>query len=77
MLTAQRAGFTEADEAFAPVVVELESRRADAVIEQGVDELKGNYAADAQAFDPYIRHILAMADMISGGIIKQFPARFR
>jgi hypothetical protein len=46
------------------------------VIEQAVDELKGNYAADARAFAPYIRHILDMADMISGGIIRQFPSRF-
>jgi hypothetical protein len=46
------------------------------VIQQGVDELKGNYLADARAFAPYIRHILEMADMISGGIIKQFPSRF-
>jgi hypothetical protein len=36
-----------------------------------------HYAADAQAYAPYIRHILDMADMISGGIIKQFPRRFR
>jgi hypothetical protein len=49
----------------------------DQVIEQAVDELKDNYAADARAFAPYIRHILDMADMISGGIIHQFPARFR
>jgi hypothetical protein len=48
----------------------------DQVIEQAVDELKGNYAADARAFAPYIRHILDMADMISGGIIRQFPGRF-
>jgi hypothetical protein len=47
------------------------------VIEQAVDELKGNYAASANAYEPYIRHILVMADLISGGIIKQFPARFR
>jgi hypothetical protein len=47
------------------------------VIEQAVDELSGNYAASANAFEPYIRHILAMADMISGGIIRQFPNRFR
>jgi hypothetical protein len=46
------------------------------VIAQAVDELQGNYAAGARAFGPYIRHILAMADMISGGIIKQFPGRF-
>jgi hypothetical protein len=48
----------------------------DQVIEQAVDELQGHYAADARAFGPYIRHILDMADMISGGIIRQFPARF-
>jgi hypothetical protein len=49
----------------------------DQVIQQAVDELKGNYTADAQAFAPYIQHILDMADMISSGIIHQFPARFR
>ena len=46
------------------------------VIEQAVDELTGNYAASANAFGPYIRHILDMADMISGAIIRQFPSRF-
>jgi hypothetical protein len=46
------------------------------VIAQAVDELQGHYAASARAYGPYIRHILAMADMISGGIIKQFPGRF-
>jgi hypothetical protein len=46
------------------------------VIEQAVDELKGDYRADARAFAPYIRHLLDMADMISGGIIRQFPGRF-
>jgi hypothetical protein len=48
----------------------------DQVIEQAVDELSGDYAASVRAYGPYIRHILEMADMISGGIIKQFPARF-
>src|SRR4051812_36189609 len=47
------------------------------VIEQAVDELTGDYAAGARAFGPYIHHILDMADMISGGIIRQFPSRFR
>ena len=47
------------------------------VIEQAVDELSGDYAAGARAFEPYIEHILDMADMISGGIIRQFPGRFR
>jgi len=49
----------------------------DQVIEQAVDELKGDYTGSARAFGPYIHHILDMADMISGGIIRQFPARFR
>lgn len=47
------------------------------VIEQAVDELNGDYAGSARAYGPYIRHILDMADMLSGGIIRQFPARFR
>jgi hypothetical protein len=46
------------------------------VIQQGVDELQGKYLADARAFAPYIRHLLGMADMISGGIIQQFPTKF-
>lgn len=46
------------------------------VIRQAVDELTGNYAGDARAFAPYIQHILDMADMISSGIIRQFPSRF-
>lgn len=41
-----------------------------------VEELKGNYTADARAFAAYIRHILEMADMISSDIIRQFPSRF-
>jgi hypothetical protein len=47
------------------------------VIQQAVDELQGKYLADARAFTPYIHHILDMADMISSGIIQQFPAKFR
>jgi hypothetical protein len=47
------------------------------VIQQAVDELKGNYADDARAFAPCIRNILDMADMISSGIIRQFPNRFQ
>jgi hypothetical protein len=47
------------------------------VIDQAVDELTGDYEAGARAFEPYIHHILDMADMISGGIIRQFPSRFR
>jgi hypothetical protein len=56
---------------------EMMKTHLEQVIGQAVDELKGNYAADARAFGPYIQHILNMADMISSGIIEQFPSRFR
>jgi hypothetical protein len=46
------------------------------VIGQAVDELNGKYGAGATAFAPDIQHILDMADMISGGIIRQSPRRF-
>jgi hypothetical protein len=39
--------------------------------------LRGEYAADARAYEQVHRHILLMADAISGAIIKQFPGRFR
>jgi hypothetical protein len=39
--------------------------------------LSGDYAADARAYEQVHRHILMMADAISGAIIKQFPGRFR
>ena len=34
-------------------------------------------AADIQDYEEIHQHILEMADMLSGGIIKQFPRRFR
>jgi hypothetical protein len=48
------------------------------VIGLAVDQLKGNYAAAIRLYDVYINHILVgMADMLSSGIIQQFPSRFR
>jgi hypothetical protein len=39
--------------------------------------LSGDYAADARAYEQVHRHILMMADAISGAIIRQSPGRFR
>jgi hypothetical protein len=39
--------------------------------------LSGDYAADVRDYEQVHRHILMMADAISGAIIKQFPGRFR
>ena len=46
------------------------------VVAMGADELTGNYAASAAEWNPYRSHLLAMADMLSSGIIIQFPSRF-
>ena len=47
------------------------------VIGLAVDQLTGKYGAAVKLYDVYIGHILDMADMLSEGIIKQFPGRFR
>ena len=41
-----------------------------------VARLTRNWDADARAFDAVYDHILAMADALSDGIIKQFPDKF-
>jgi hypothetical protein len=42
-----------------------------------VDRLQGKWAADVAAYDKVHRHILHMSDMLTDGIVQQFPARFR
>ena len=42
-----------------------------------VARLNGKWDADVAAFDEVYAHILAMADALSDGIIKQFPAKFQ
>lgn len=49
----------------------------DQVIALAVDQLEGHYQAAIREYDVYIGHILDMAEMLSSGIIQQFPARFR
>jgi hypothetical protein len=46
------------------------------VISLAVDQLDGHYAAAIRLYGVYINHILDMADMLSTGIIEQFPSRF-
>jgi hypothetical protein len=38
--------------------------------------LQGKWAADVAAYDQVHTEILEMADMLSSGIIRQFPSRF-
>ena len=42
-----------------------------------VARLQGKWAADVKAYDRIHVQILHMADMLSDGLVKQFPARFR
>jgi hypothetical protein len=49
----------------------------DQVVALAVDQLEGRYADAISLYNVYIGHILDMADMLSTGIMQQFPAQFR
>jgi hypothetical protein len=48
----------------------------DQTLAEAQHRLQGNFAADIRDYDAVHRHILEMADMLSDGIIHQFPKRF-
>lgn len=45
--------------------------------EEAVARLNGDWKADVAAYDRIHRHILHMSDLLSAGLVKQFPKRFR
>jgi hypothetical protein len=49
----------------------------DTTTAEALARLRGDWAADVAAYDAVHTHILRMADMLSDGIIRQFPERFR
>ena len=49
----------------------------DQTLAEAQHRLQGNFGADIRDYDAVHRHILEMADMLSDGIIRQFPKRFR
>ena len=48
----------------------------DQTLTEAVDELNGNYAASVSDYEAVHLHILAMADLLSSGIMRQFPDEF-
>jgi hypothetical protein len=48
----------------------------DQTLSEATHRLKGDYAADVKDYDAIEAHILTMADMLSDGIIAQFPQKF-
>jgi len=49
----------------------------DLTLDDAVAQLQGNYAASIAAYEKVHQEILEMADMLSEGIIKQFPKQFQ
>jgi hypothetical protein len=45
--------------------------------DEAVARLQGDWDADVAAYDEIHRQALGMADMLSDGIVEQFPSRFR
>jgi hypothetical protein len=45
-------------------------------LDEASHQLKGDYAASVQDYDHVVNHILGMADILSNGIVQQFPSKF-
>jgi hypothetical protein len=48
----------------------------DQTLNEAVHRLQGNYSAEIDDYDQAHLHILAMADLLSSGIIQEFPRKF-
>lgn len=59
-----------------PALRAMMHRHLKLTTDEAVAELSGKYPASVAAYDRVEREILGMADMLSTGIIKQFPHRF-
>jgi hypothetical protein len=59
-----------------PVMREAMKTHLDQTLTEAANELQGKYADSVAAYDAAHDHILAMADLLSSGIIRQFPSKF-
>jgi hypothetical protein len=58
-------------------LVDMMNRHLATTTDEVVARLGKNWNGDVTAYDAVYQHILAMADALSEGIIKQFPEKFR
>jgi hypothetical protein len=49
----------------------------DLTLQEAQARLRGDWAVDIAAYDTVHQHILGMADVLSKGIVSQFPRKFR
>ena len=56
---------------------EMMKTHLDATLVEATDTLQGKYVESVRAYDDVHKQILEMADMLSDGIMRQFPSRFR
>ena len=52
-------------------------KHLDQTLDEATHRLQGNYAAAVKDYDAIEQHAIVMADALSGGIIAQFPEKFR
>jgi hypothetical protein len=52
-------------------------KHLDLTTQEAVARLQGDWSADVAAYDQIHDHILHMSDLLSDGLVKQFPQRFR
>jgi hypothetical protein len=52
------------------------SMHLDQTLDEATHQLKGDYATSVKDYERIVQHILGMADVLSDGIIAQFPAKF-
>jgi hypothetical protein len=48
----------------------------DQTLDEATHQLKGDYAASVKDYERLVQHIVGMADVLSNGIIAQFPSKF-
>jgi hypothetical protein len=52
-------------------------KHLDLTLKEATDRLGGNYAADIKDYDEVHHHIIGLADVLTDGIVKQYPDRFK